>query len=323
MQTAWGWLPAIYLFLGGLGAGALLVAAVFELTNKRYQFEFCPVTLVGATVPGPVVALGAVLLIFDLGAGLREPWRIAYMLTHFTSVMTWGVWILSIFIPLSFIYGFLEVMDSYPSIWERIKNHKLAKRLAFLQQFPLRRAKRVAAAAGSIFAVGVAVYTGVLLSAVGPAIPFWSTWVLPFIPIPMLPLLFLVSALSTGVGLTVDLSSTLVMPEVFHRIHRLPLIHLAMIGIETLLLGLLLITAFIDGGAAAQSAYGIVVGPHSIVFWVLIVLPGFIFPFIVQAYAAGMGRHSALSGLGSGIGIVVAGLFLRYLVVVSGIIAAL
>ena len=323
MQTAWGWLPAIYLFLGGLGAGAFLVAAVVELTNKRYEFEFCAITLVGATIPGPVVALGTVLLIFDLGAGLREPWRIAYMLTHFTSVMTWGVWILSIFIPLAFVYGFLEVMDAFPEAWERIKGWKWLRKLTFVQTFPVRPVKRKVAAIGSFFALGVAVYTGILLSAVGPAIPFWSTWVLPFIPIPMLPLLFLVSALSTGVGITVDLAATLVVPDVCHYIRRLPLIHLAMIGIETLLLGFLLITAFLSGGAAAQSARDIVVGPHSIVFWVLIVIPGFIYPFIVHAYAAGLGRHSPASGLGSGIGIVVAGLFLRYLIVVSGVPAFL
>ena len=323
MHTEWGWLVAIYLFLGGLGAGAFLVAAMFELTNKRYEFEFCAVTLVGATIPGPVIALGTILLIFDLGAGLWEPWRILYMFTHFTSVMTWGIWILSLFLPLSFIYGFLEVMDAYPAAWEWVKGRKWTRRLTFLQTLPVRRMKRVVAAVGIVFATGVAVYTGVLLSAVGPSIPLWSTQVLPFIPIPMLPLLFLVSALSTGVGLTIDLAATLVVPEVSHRIRRLPLIHLAMIGIETLLLGFLLITAFLNGGAAAQSARDIVVGPHSIVFWVLIVIPGFIYPFIVHAYAAGLGRHSSASGLGSGIGIVVAGLFLRYLIIVSGVPAFL
>ena len=76
MQTVWEWLPAIYLFLGGLGAGVFIVGATFELYGKRYQFDFCPTTLVGATIPGPVIALGTVLLIFDLGAGMREPWRI-------------------------------------------------------------------------------------------------------------------------------------------------------------------------------------------------------------------------------------------------------
>lgn len=314
----WGWLVAIYLFLGGLGAGALVVSAVFELTGKRYEFEHCPVTLVGATVPGPVVAVGTVLLIFDLGAGLRQPWRIPYMATHFSSVMTWGVWALTFFLPVSFIYGFLELADNYPSMWDWV-----TKRLKFLRNLPVRRVKRVFAAIGGLLGLSVAVYTGILISAVGPAVPFWSVNILPFIPVQALPLLFLTSALSTGVGLTVDLSATLSVRDMAHRVRRLPLIHLAMIGLETLILGLLLITAFLSGGAAAQSAQEIVTGVHSIVFWVLIVIPGFIFPFVVHAYAAGVGQHSMLSGLGSGIGIVVAGLFLRYLIIVSGIHAFL
>lgn len=314
MQTVWEWLPAIYLFLGGLGAGAFLVAATLEFSGKRYEFDFCPTTLVGATLPGPLVALGSVLLIFDLGAGLREPWRIFYMFTHFTSVMTWGIWILSLFIPLSFVYGFLEVIDTYPMVWEWIR-----KRLPFLQRLPVRRIKRIVAAIGSVFAVGTALYTGILLSAVGPAIPFWSTPVLPFLPIPMMPLLFLVSAISTGIGLTVDLSDTLALSDMQKHIRRLPLIHLALIGLEALLLGLLLITAFVEGGVAAQAAQYMAIGPRSLVFWILIVLPGFALPFAVYAYTVGLGRHSRLLDLGSGIGILVAGLILRYLVLVSGI----
>jgi len=249
-----------------------------------------------------------VLLIFDLGAGLREPWRIFYMFTHFTSVMTWGIWILSVFIPLALVYGFLEVLDTYPLVWEGMR-----KRL------PVRRIKRIVAAVGSVFAVGTALYTGLLLSAVGPAIPFWSTSILPFLPIPMMPLLFLVSAISTGIGLTVDMSGTLALPDMQKRFRRLPLIHLALIGIEAVLLGLLLLTAFVEGGAAAQAARDIVMGPRSLVFWILIILLGFALPFAVHACALGLGRHSRLLDLGSGIGIVVAGLILRYLVLVSGI----
>ena len=314
MQTIWGWLPAIYLFLGGLGAGAFLAAATLEFTRKRYEIDICPITLVGAILPGPLVALGTVLLIFDLGAGLREPWRIFYMFTHFSSVMTWGIWILSVFIPLSLVYGFLEVMDSYPPVWER-----MGKRLTLLQRLPVRRIKRIVAAVGSVFAVGTALYTGILLSAVGPAIPFWSTSILPFLPIPMMPLLFLVSAISTGIGLTVDLSGTLALPDMQKRFRRLPVIHLAVIGIEAVLLGLLLFTAFAQGGAAAQAARDIAMGPRSLVFWILIVLPGFAFPLVVHACALGLGRHPRLVHLGAGMGIVVAGLILRYLVLVSGI----
>lgn len=323
MQTAWGWLPAIYLFLGGMGAGALIIAATFEFYGKRYQYDFCPTTLVGATVPGPLVILGTILLIFDLGAGLREPWRILYMFTHFSSVMTWGVWLLTFFIPVSLIYGFLESVDTFPAAREWLKAQRWLRWTRFLWNLPLRRTKRVFAGIGVVLALGVAIYTGILLSAVGPAIPFWSTRVLPFIPVPMMPLLFLVSALSTGIGLTVDLVGTLTVGFMEHRVKSLPWIHMAFIGVETLLVGLLLITALVDGGSAAQSAREIVAGTHAVVFWVLIIIPGFVYPFVVHAYAAGLGRHSLASGVGSGVGIVVAGLFLRYLILVSGIPAAL
>ena len=81
-QVAWGWLIGVYLFLGGLGAGSFLIAAFFELSGWRYKSQVCPVALVGATVSGPLVAIGSALLIFDLGAGKMEPWRIFYMFTQ-------------------------------------------------------------------------------------------------------------------------------------------------------------------------------------------------------------------------------------------------
>jgi formate-dependent nitrite reductase membrane component NrfD len=87
----WGWLIAIYLFLGGMGAGSFIIAALIELSGKRYEQKYCPTTMVGAGVSGPLILVGTVLLILDLGAGLREPWRILHMFTNFSSVMTWGI----------------------------------------------------------------------------------------------------------------------------------------------------------------------------------------------------------------------------------------
>lgn len=319
MQTAWGWLPAIYLFLGGLGAGAFLVAAAMEWSGQQYQRSFCPTALVGSTVGGPLLLLGTVLLIFDLGAGLEEPWRIFYMFTHFRSVMTWGVWILSLFIPLCFLYGFLELMEVYPWVWQGL----FVRRFPPLGRLPLRRIKHWTAGVGSLFAVGTAVYTGLLLSAVGPSVPFWSTPVAPGLSMPMLPVLFLVSAASTGMGLTIDLAATLALPSIHRMLKNLPAIHLALIGLEAVLLGVLLLAALRQGGVAAQSAISILTGPLSITFWVGVVLLGLVYPFVVHAYAVGAGRHSIASGLGSGAGIVIAGMFLRYIIIASGVPAAL
>jgi formate-dependent nitrite reductase membrane component NrfD len=302
----WGWLVAIYLFLGGMGAGAFLMAATVELTGLRYKQKYCPTAMVGAGVSGPLILIGTVLLIFDLGAGLREPWRIFNMFTNFESIMTWGIWILSLFLPIAFLYGLLEIMHVYPGVlaWAR-------KRLRWLPEaLDYRRIKRRVCIVGSVLAVGTAIYTGVLLSVVN-AVPLWNT--------PILPALFLVSAISTGMGLTFDLAATLAVPELHRRYNHMPLVHMIFIGAEIALLALLLIQALAQGGEAAESAKLILVGRGSVAFWVLVVGFGMVYPFMVHVYAFARKTHGYISGILSGAGIVIAGLFVRYLIVAAAI----
>jgi len=302
----WGWLVAIYLFMGGMGAGAFIIAAVIELTGERYKHEYCPTTLVGAGVSGPLIAIGTVLLIFDLGAGLREPWRILNMFTNWSSVMTWGIWILSFFIPIAFVYGILEVMQVHPGIlaW-------LRRWLRFLPEtLPYRGIKRIVCSIGILLALGTALYTGVLLSVV-QAVPLWAT--------PILPILFLVSAVSTGMGLSLDLSATLMVPETPHRFKRLPLIHIALIGLEIALLVLFFYTALGQGGEAAESANLILTGAGSLIFWIVVAGLGLVFPLVVNIYALARGSHGYVVGILAGAAIVLAGLFVRYLIVAAAI----
>ncbi len=316
-QMTWNWLVIIYLFLGGLGAGAFLTAAFFELSDWRYRHKFCPTCLTGAMISGPAVFLGCVLLIFDLGAGRSQPWRIIYLYTNFSSVMTWGIWILTLFIPVGLVYGLLELVEVQPFL----------RGLAFARvpqlMRDIRRYRRLVAIVGSFLAVATAIYTGVLISDVGPSIPLWSQPLLPFLHIPLMPLLFLVSAISTGLALTFDLAATLAVPAVHDEIRRMPLIHIILVTLEMLLIGLLLISALSSGGAGAESVQMLITGPLSVLFWVGIVLIGLVFPFSVYLYALETKRHSLALSLASGAGVVLAGLFLRYLVVVAGIPAIL
>ncbi len=323
----WGWLIAIYLFLGGMGAGSFLIASVFELSGIRYKHEFSPTALAGAGVSGPLILIGTLLLIFDLGAGMREPWRILLMFTNFQSVMTWGIWILTLFLPTCFLYGLLELMHVYPGIllWVRKRLRLLARRWRFLprlwrllprplrvlpETLPYRRIKRVICGAGSVLAVGTAVYTGVLLSVV-KAVPLWNT--------PVLPMLFLVSAISTGMGLSFDLAATLAVPEIHRRYTAMPLVHMLFIGLEVILLALLLALSLNRGGEAAESAKLILMGYRSVVFWVLVIGFGMVYPFMVHVYAFARHSHGYVSGILSGAGIVIAGLFVRYLIVAAAI----
>lgn len=302
----WGWLVAIYLFLGGMGAGSFIVAAVVELSGERYKHKYCPTTMVGAGVGGPLILLGTVLLIFDLGAGLREPWRILNMFTNPQSVMTWGIWILSLFIPIAFLYGILEIMHVYPGILAGAR-----KRLHFLPEtLPYRNIKRIVCSVGIALALGTAIYTGVLLSVVR-AVPLWASAILPA--------LFLVSAISTGMGLCIDLAASLAVPDVQHRFKNLPLVHIILISLEMGLLGLLLVTALNQGGEAAQSANLILTGNWSVAFWVVVIGFGMLYPLMVHVNAFARHRHGYVSGILSGLGIVVAGLFVRYIIVAAAI----
>jgi len=302
----WGWLVAIYLFLGGMGAGAFLIAAVIELSGKRYEQEYCPTTLVGAGISGPLIVIGTVLLIFDLGAGLREPWRIVNMFTNWSSVMTWGIWILSFFIPIAFVYGVLEVMHVYPGILEWLRRW-----LRFLPEtLPYRAIKRVVCSIGILLALGTALYTGVLLSVV-QAVPLWST--------PILPVLFLISAVSTGMALSLDLSATVMVPETPHRFKRLPVIHIALIGLEIIVLAVFFYISFQKGGEAAESVQLILTGAGSLIFWVMVAGLGLVFPLVLNVYALLRGSHGHVVGILAGAAIVVAGLFVRYLIVAAAI----
>lgn len=302
----WGWLVAIYLFLGGMGAGAFLIAAVIELSGKRYEQEYCPTTLVGAGISGPLIVIGTVLLIFDLGAGLREPWRIINMFTNWSSVMTWGIWILSFFIPIALVYGVLEVMHVYPGILEWLR-----KWLRFLPEtLPYRAIKRIVCSIGILLALGTALYTGVLLSVV-QAVPLWAT--------PILPVLFLISAVSTGMALSLDLSATVMVPDTAHRFKRLPLVHITLIGLEIIVMAVFFYISFQKGGEAAESVQLILTGSGSLIFWIVVAGLGLVFPFVLNVYALLRGSHGYVVGILAGAAIVVAGLFVRYLIVAAAI----
>jgi polysulfide reductase chain C len=175
-QQAWELLIAGYLYLGGLGAGAFFVATVAAWLGLEVGPAF--VTVIDGrpwdwskllVLWGPAAtALGASLLVFHLGRNWWRFWSAGF--NPRTSWMARGFSILLAFIVLGALVAAVAVVepawpDRAPVLW--------------------RGLEAVAAAS----ALGTAVYTGILLQSMQP-IPAWRPAVLP--------LLFLVSALSTG-----------------------------------------------------------------------------------------------------------------------------
>ena len=303
MEQQWGWLIVIYLFLGGLGAGAYLTSFA---ASKGYLGNAPALSRIGYFVAAPVVAIGTALLVFDLGQGLKKPWLLIGLLSNPKSVMTWGVYILSGFIAVGFVVAFLA--------WKK-------------KEIP-----NVLATIGALLAISTAAYTGLLISVVN-GVPIWNTF--------LMPVLFVISALSTGLSLTVLLGHLLEKgaesnEKYVCKVH----VFLVLVEIAVLATFLGLMISGTNGAVAAESAKMIVSGSLALPFWVILVGVGLAFPLVAQSLrtiqlskapmlvhtaafteqaATGHAHSASVSVLASDICLVLGGFVLRYVVILASI----
>jgi len=187
VEYHWNALIVFYLFTAGVSAGAFFVSGLATyLGGERYK----RISRIGALIaPWPVI-LGLLSLIFDLTKPLEFWWL--FLTVQYTSPMSIGAWLLTLFSVLSLVYFLLW----FPRPWrdllrvpQRRGDWRTPQAWRPLGQAQVDKTRRVVAAIGAPISIGVGMYTGVLLGAV-PARPLWNT--------PMVAQLFLVSAMSTG-----------------------------------------------------------------------------------------------------------------------------
>lgn len=291
-ETAWGGLIAFYLFLAGIAAGAFLAAALTDLFGKN---KYPGVIKAGATIPPVAIIVGLLLLIFDLGRPLHF-WKLL-LNVNFSSVMSLGTFIISIFTGLAVIYAYV--------IWTSSSAHTLRTQITSADQeiaaatdarFQVLR--KPVAAVGALFALGTATYTGFLLSAVSTN-EFWSLSFPGIRFLPFLPFLFLVSALSTGLTATMVGSIRSKDLTVYKKID------IVLIALEILLLIVLY--------TSVKAVY--FTGNMSVLFWFGVVVIGLLIPLGLSIY--GVSKHKNVI-LPAGSMIIVGGLALRYFIVYAG-----
>lgn len=159
IQHEWKWLKAAYLFLGGLGAGAYVLAGFNTFARESME----SVVAVGLWIAFPAAFIGTILLTAALGAPGR-----AFLAANKqrTSWISRGTLILSFFMLVSFVHLVLHLFTDLTG-----------------------SAMNAVTVVGIVFGVGTMAYTGLLLGA-SKGIPFWRTG--------MVPVIFLVSALMSG-----------------------------------------------------------------------------------------------------------------------------
>lgn len=305
MEIHWHWLIVIYLFLGGLGSGAYLTSFAAE---KGWLGKNSSLARAGYYLSGPLVAIGTSLLVLDLGQGFHQPWLLIRLILNVQSVMTWGVYILSAFIIVGVIKGYAV-----------FKNIKIPAALTW---------------AGTVLALATGTYSGLLLSVVD-AVPFWNS--------PVMPFLFVVSGLSTGLSATCLLAPLVEKGSINEG--REGQVHLGVVGLEliiaTIFFGTMLMG--INGPIGVESAKIVLIGRYAIVFWGYFVGLGLIIPLIVyllqfikarkesklhltqidfsnteQAAASENGHHSYLNKF-TDVAVLIAGLALRALILFSAL----
>jgi len=286
-ESAWGWLIITYLFLAGAGSGAFIAAVACDLLAPDWSKALARA---GSLVAGPLVVIGTLCLALDLEAGFWQPWRQVYMVNNLRSMISWGFIILSIFIPIALVYA--------AALNEITFVGKLAQKYITIIEI-----------IGSIFAVATATYTGVLIAVVN-GVPFWNT--------PLMPVLFLASAISTGLAAAMILAA-IIDVNTIKTLSNFALGHVIFLSVEALVLMLLVFMALTRSTEAAASAGMLISGMLSPYFWGLVVILGLVVPFILSVFEfLEYGQMPKSLVVGADILVLIGGMSIRALIVFSG-----
>lgn len=288
----WGWEIPVYLFLGGMAAGAMVL---LPLLAARAGPPSRWARRLGFAVP-LLVSVGMGALLLDLEHKLHV-YRF-YLAFRWTSPMSWGAWILLLVYPVSLLWALSALDDEEAAALVR-RAGPLGRLLTAARDLamPRRTALRWASL---VVGLGLGVYTGILLSALG-ARALWAS--------PVLGPLFLASGVSSGAALL-----ALFPLEAAER-RWLGAAHYKAMAAEAILL-LLFALGHATGGADGRAALaGLVRGPYALAFWGLVVACGLGLPLLVElGEARARLRHSALAPAL----VLVGGLALRWVMVAAG-----
>lgn len=299
----WGWEVPVYLFLGGLTAGILLIAAWAILANKKTSYSTAANRL--ALYAPIALSLGMAALFLDLSHKMYV-WRF-YTTFRISSPMSWGSWILLLVYPLSILLILATFREGFPKLFARletlVKSTKRLKkhedRFYSLFEWPRKHIKTVARLTIPV-AIILGIYTGILLSAFG-ARPFWNSAI-------MGPL-FLVSGLSTAAAFVVLMAKNHDEKAFFGKID------LGLIGIELALL-ILFIVGMLSSSLKHKEAVQLILGgPLTAFFWVFIIGLGLLLPAFLETMELKGKKFPANI---AAVLVLVGGLLLRFLVVEAG-----
>ena len=295
-QESWEWPIAVYLYLAGLGAGSFAVGVIADWLLDPSLPSRAMITW------GPVlVAIGAPFLILDLGKKKRF---LNACLNPMSSWAARGFLILSTLIIAGLaVFGAAVLPSVLPLVGLQAPGW-------LNDELPFFRTLEIVAV---VFSFGTAAYTGVFLKSTR-YVTLWNTW--------LLPVLFVLSALSTG-------SMSIVMAllgfglaggneSLVDLAHEIARAEQVLVIAEALVLLLFIILRSRAGEAGMTAAKSLASGKLKFAFWGGIVLMGLVFPAAMETLYVILPDYPALIFVG-GASLLTGGFFLRYAIVKGGI----
>ncbi|TMX30834.1 cytochrome c nitrite reductase subunit NrfD [Vibrio sp. Hep-1b-8] len=281
-SLVWDWIIAIYLFLAGMSAGAVMIS----LYLKRKVIEGDPanngiIKAMAWLAPFGIIS-GLTILIFHLTKPLSF-WKIMIFYNP-SSVMSMGVILFQVYMIVLFIW--IGIIFRHQVI--QFCDGKLpSKLLDFADGFLIKSGKFSNAIELFLgfLAIVLAAYTGFLLSAL-------KTY--PMLNNPVLPILFLFSSLSSGAAaclmfgiLVFKESATSPSVSWVHSFER-PVVMFELFVLVTFFTGLIF-----SGGQNEVAAWNAIGGGFwSNWFWFGVVLIGMVLPLTLNAVIPKETRHN-------------------------------
>ncbi|SDI36992.1 protein NrfD [Ferrimonas sediminum] len=274
----WHWPIAIYLFLAGVSAGATVIGI---LTKRKLENKGLPAhhsgIVQGAAAVGPLaIMVGLGLLVLDLTKPF-DFWKIMVFYNP-TSVMSLGVIAASLYIGVLMVW----LLIAFAAPMRKLE--AVLPRFVALVNWLCRHSRPVENVLAAL-AIILGAYTGFLLSALKGY---------PMLNNPILPILFLVSGISSGIGASILMSLLLFKhrptDDDIHFVHELesPLVIFEAFLLFAFFIGL----AFAGGQSLEAAKVALGGGFWSAIFWGLVVVGGMLVPAALNRWMPERLRHS-------------------------------
>lgn len=300
----------MYLFLGGLVAGLMIISGYWLLRHPEENDRSTTMSLLPWLAP-VLLSIGMLFLWLDL----ENRWNVLrfYLAFKPSSPMSWGSWILLIIYPISILTAWVATPigegasarvaeRGSEGARERARGRPGARGFALIARVDQWASGKlhVLSIASIIAGAALGIYTGILLGTMA-ARPLWNS--------ALLGPLFLVSGISTGAAFL------LLMKVNAGERTALVRIDILAIAIELVLIALWLLGLASGEQAARAAAAQLLGGPYTAAFWTMVVTLGLLTPLITESVER---RHRVMPGRMAAVLVLIGGFALRWIIVYAG-----